>query len=102
MPPSIARTALVTIALLLGGCAGGNLGETSLLPSANQAHQANLPGGSLTARHFGARIGNALGGPSGIGKRWIRHNDVLGGPTAIGKRSHISDNDVLGGPSVSP
>jgi hypothetical protein len=70
----IAGIALATVAVALGGCAGGNLGGSSLLPTANQNRQI--------VRHLGPHAGDVLGGPTPGAKRWhIRSNDVLGGPT---------------------
>jgi hypothetical protein len=87
----IAGIGLAVAAVILGGCAAGNLGGTSLLPSANQNRQLNL------AHHLNIRTGQ----PGAIRHLDAHGGDVLGGPTP-GEPFHIRSNDVLGGPTVTP
>ena len=80
MRTMIAGFALATVALMLGGCAGGN----TLLPStgANGVQPQNVLGGpGIAARHGGFQPGNVLGGPGIAARRGgIHPGEVLGGP----------------------
>jgi len=115
----IAGFALATVALLLGGCAGGGFGGNSALPSAG-IHQINpldsVGGGpSLGKNHAGPRSFHSLdsvgGGPSlgknHAGPRSFHSLDSVGGGPSLGKgkagpRTFRSLDSVGGGPTVSP
>ncbi|MBV9333641.1 MAG: hypothetical protein JO146_06510 [Candidatus Eremiobacteraeota bacterium] len=71
----IAGFALGTIALLLGGCAGGNLSSNSFLPSAS-LHPAGVVGGGPSPA--GGVVG---GGPSPAG-------GVVGGGPSPAQHRH--------------